>query len=298
MRIYCLLSLLVAGICLTAPAVAQESEGVPVRIVMADGSQVVGTIESEDDTTVRFRTASGVVLDIPKAQIRSRRLLDGAIRDGEYLRLDPNRTRLLFMPTARSVGNGQGYFAAYELFFPFVAYGAGDAVTLAGGLSLLPFSPVQLGYVAPKVTFYQKRGNSVAAGVFAGTLVGDIGNDDDEFFDEVERPFFGILYGVGTVGDARKAVTLGAGMAFADGELADRPVLVVGGEYQLSNSVKLISENYGVPGYADSIVLSGGIRFFGDRLATDLAFFTTPTALDEGGFPFFPWLGFAYNFGR
>jgi hypothetical protein len=48
----------------------------------------------------------------------------------------------------------------------------------------------------------------------------------------------------------------------------------------------------------DGLLLSGGVRFFGERIAVDLALMTFPallTAVD--GFAFLPWLGFAYNFG-
>ena len=48
------------------------------------------------------------------------------------------------------------------------------------------------------------------------------------------------------------------------------------------------------------LILSFGIRFFGERLSADLGFFY-PMSEGEGiseGFPFIPWLGFAYNFGN
>lgn len=50
-----------------------------------------------------------------------------------------------------------------------------------------------------------------------------------------------------------------------------------------------------VDGSDESITfISLGIRFFGSHLAADFGLITSPEA--SGSFPFFPWLGFAYNF--
>jgi hypothetical protein len=60
-----------------------------------------------------------------------------------------------------------------------------------------------------------------------------------------------------------------------------------------------MSENY-VPFGSDVVVLSFGIRFFGDNLSADLGFFY-PMENGEGineGFPLIPWLAFAYSFGN
>ena len=98
-------------------------------------------------------------------------------------------------------------------------------------------------------------------------------------------------------------------------EVGSGLLAMLGGEVQLSNSVKLLTENYLFP-YEEHTylydagtgtyeerwetryepVFSGGIRFFGQQLAADLALFTSPDLFGNGeGFPFIPWLGFAYN---
>ena len=47
----------------------------------------------------------------------------------------------------------------------------------------------------------------------------------------------------------------------------------------------------------DVHLLSGGIRFFGENLAADFALIFPLTGEGIEGFPFLPWIGFAYNFG-
>jgi hypothetical protein len=74
-------------------------------------------------------------------------------------------------------------------------------------------------------------------------------------------------------------------------------VLLAGGEAHLSNSVALITENW-FPLGSDVQLLSFGLRFFGDHLSADLGFWYPLTREGTEGFPFLPWLGFCYNFGR
>lgn len=284
------LSLLILGAALTLPAQAQEADTtVVVRIELTDGSALIGTILAEDDQTVTFRTRNGVEMNLNRSQItRIERL---GTRKGEVLtKLDPNRTRLLFAPTGRALPAGQGYLADYYIFFPFLAYGVGDIVTLAGGITLFPFSSGQLLYLAPKVTVYQKDKVSFSTGTLLATGIGDLGDENE---------WVGLFYGVGTYGSPAGAVTLGLAYGMVEGELAKRPAFMFGLEKQLSNRTKFVSENYLFTADDDAFLLvSAGIRIFGDKLATDLALVTSPDFIkDLGGFPFFPFVGFAYNFG-
>ncbi len=270
-----------------SPAQAQDQqEAQPVRIVLVDGSRLVGMILEEADDAIRFRTASGVEMTLPRDQIKAVETMRGAMEDGDFVRYDPNRTRLFFAPTARSQRSGQGYFALYEVFFPYVSVGVGNVASLGGGITLIPGSPEQLMYGAAKFTLYERRNMAFAAGAFAATNTGADGSA-------------GFVLGVGTFGPPNRALTLGVGFGFGNGDFEETAVFLIGGEVQLSNNVKLISENYVIPSIEDAVLVSGGIRFFGERLAADFSLATIPAILDETeGFPFLPWIGFAYNFGR
>ncbi len=270
-----------------SPAQAQDQqEPQPVRIVLVDGSRLVGTILEETDDTIRFRTVSGVEMTLPRDRIKAVEPLKGAIGSGTYIRYDPNRTRMFFAPTARSQGGGRGYVALYEIFFPYVSVGVGNLISVGGGVTLIPGLEEQLLYGAAKLTFYERRNMALAAGAFAVTVTGE---------DEAA----GFVLGVGTFGPPNRSLTLGVGFGFGGGEFEETPVFLVGGEVQVSNNIKFITENYFIPNIKDAALVSGGIRFFGERLAADFALVTVPAALDEiDGFPFFPWIGFAYNFGR
>ena len=78
-------------------------------------------------------------------------------------------------------------------------------------------------------------------------------------------------------------------------DFANKPILVLGGEAQISRRAKLLTENWIVPN-EEVQLLSLGIRFFGDKIAADFGLIY-PAGADIEGWPFLPWIGFAYNFG-
>jgi len=285
---YGLASLLISLLAAPSIIVAQEdtSQTKPLeRIVLKDGSEIVGHVESETETTITVRTLSDVVSSIPKAQITLRSPVSGYVEGTAYFRKDPNGTRLFFGPTGRTLKAGQGYFSVYEIFFPAVGVGVTDWLDVSGGLSLFPGASEQLYYLSAKVAPIQLRNLDLAAGV---VFLNVTGNPED--FDGA-----GILHVIGTYGSEKAALTAGLGWGFSGSDIENNPVFILGAEVRLSNSMKLISENW-FPPSSDVQLLSIGLRFFGDRLAADFGLWY-PAGGDTEGFPFLPWIGFAYNFG-
>ncbi len=182
------------------------------------------------------------------------------------------------MPTARPIGNGGGYFSAYELFFPTLAFGIGNIVSVAGGMSIFPGASNQLFYFAPKVTVVNTTNTSLAVG---GLYLGAGGTGEGT----------SLLYGAATFGNEKSSLTIAASIPT---ERNQNSLIVIGGELQTSSSLKLITENWI---FSNSVLYSFGIRFFGEKLAADLGFIRLADMNGGDGFPFFPWLGFAYNFG-
>lgn len=256
------------------------------RIVLKDGSEIVGHIESETDTTVTLRTLSNVVSSIPKSVIASRGPASGYVQGTAYFRKDPNGTRLFFGPTARTLNAGQGYFSVYEIFFPAIGIGVTDWMDVSGGLSLFPGAEEQIYYLSAKVAPIQIQNFDLAAGV---VFLNVTGNPED--FDGA-----GIVHAIGTYGSEKAALTVGLGWGFSGDDISNNPVFILGGELRVSNSIKLITENW-FPPSSDVQLISFGLRFLGERLAADFGFWY-PAGGDPEGFPLVPWIGFAYNFGN
>lgn len=211
-------------------------------------------------------------------------LADGPVHGDEDRLADPNPSRLFLTPTGRPLGRGAGYIANYMLFFPFAAYGITDRVSIAGGMPILPELTGEIFYLVPQVTVVARPRFNMSVGALSFFLTR-----------EVDSGSVGILYGVGTVGDRDRSLTAGAGWGFAlasGAELGDEPVVVVGGELRAGERTKLITENWFAPTASSSAILTGGIRFFGERISADLGI---------GGGPGVgccaPVANFVYNFG-
>jgi hypothetical protein len=246
------LSVLAVGL----PATGQELPDSILEIRLVDGSTLYGHVIDDGDP-VRIRLLSGDEMSVARGRIRRMSPASGRVRDGEFWRDDPNLTRLFFSPTARMLPRGRGYIAAYELAFPFVAYAATDDIMLAGGTPLFGGLDERIVYFAPKVRLYSDGVTDVAVGGL--------------FFEELGNSFSGAkagaLFGVLTRGSPDQAVTLGVAIGYDDDGFLDQPVVMLGGEFRLSRTIKLVTENYFVP---DVTLLAIGPRFFGERLSADL----------------------------
>lgn len=280
--------LLSAVICLPVRALSSDDNSdadKAYRVVLVDGSTIIGKIQSENPDSLKLVTLSGVSMTIERDKISKLIPLSGSIVGGVYRRTDPNYTRLLYSSTARSLKHGQGYISLYELFFPFAAIGIMDFITFGAGISLLPGIEEQLFFLAPKVTFLHAENLDLAGGILNISLLGDQSSEG-----------IGIIYGVGTFGSRFTAATIGLGWGYAGDETTEEPIVMLGGELQVSNSFKLITENW-FPPYSDFALLMFGFRFFGERFSSDIGFMRF-TEVDLEGWPFFPWVNFVYNFGN
>jgi hypothetical protein len=252
---------------------------VTYELRLRDGSRAFGRVASETETEVVFETASGVLLRAERAQIVSLRRVDGEFRDGEFLPADPNATRLFFGPTGRSLPKGQVYLGVYEFLMPFVQVGVTDRFSLGGGTPLV-FGFDDDGFdrpywVTPKLQVYNGRKAQVAVGAFQGFGGGSSA---------------GIAYGVVTTGGATGSLTGGAGIAYSDS--GDRgAVVMVGGDRQIRRNMKFVTENY--IWKSGNGVVSGGVRFFGERLSADLAL---AVPVGYGGGFVLPVVNFVYLF--
>jgi hypothetical protein len=268
-----------------------------------DGSTVFGHVIAEDSTSIRIETTGGV-LSISRADILSlTNVKAGDMHDGEYWFPDPNRTRLFFGPTGRMLDKGEGYYMNTYLLLQNFVGGLTDHVTIGGGFSLIPgVDPTEwLYYLTPKVSLYRQPSFNVAVGAFAGVLPKVRGGD------------FGVLYGVVTKGGPDASVTAGTGFGYAGSNIASRPVFMLGGEARVSRRVALLTENYlyvennritectinscsDVAHYNTSGVVSYGLRFLGEKLSVDFAFFNVASHDTDWIFPGIPYISFGAKF--
>ena len=262
------------------PVLVPADSGVQQRLVLRDGSELIGRILSVGDSTVQFQGTFGVMTIPSESIIKVANERGGAYRNGQYYFPNPNSTRLIFAPTARMLKRGEGYFSDYWIFFPGISFGLSDYVSLGGGVSIFPEESSQVMYFTPKVGIVQSPKVNFAV----GALIATVPSESDASA--------GILYGVGTWGGVDNSFTAGLGYGYTNGDLASNPAVLIGGESRISPRVSFVTENYLLPG--GFVILAGGLRFMGRGMAFDLAL----TSFNGEGESFccLPFVGFVYNF--
>jgi hypothetical protein len=287
---------------------AQQTTGIVVsdslvEVRLADGSTLFGKIVAVTESEVSLRTTAGAQVTVPRAQIRSVRIVRGtAQHNGEVWPEDTNTSRLFLTPTGRSLPAGRAQFGVLELFFPFISYGIDDRFTLTAGTPIIPELIGEIYYVAPKLEIVRTPTAHVSASV-----LGFFGGSEGEFGSA------GVLYGVGTFGTPDKSVTVGGGFPFYAGngenELASRPVIILGGEYRSSRRIKFMTEtllfsyrdcqldsNYNCHDVTKwQALIGGGLRFIGERISADAGL---GVAAGQDGGCCLPLVNFAYTFGK
>ena len=250
------------------------------QLMLRDGTVLIGKVIEVTPPTVRFRSSLGESTIAIASVTSARTVALSAMHDGAIWPEDPSRTRLLFAPTGRMLRASETYFTDAYLFFPGVQTGLTDNISIGGGMSLFPgIGPdEQIFYLTPKVGVVQGPLVNVAVGALvAGAKVLS------------DYSPFGIGYGVATIGDEESSVTVGAGFGFSRSETGSLGLLMVGGTTRVSRGIALVSENYLSTGSGNRALWSGGVRFIGERLSTDLA-------LAGNGAGAAPYLAFIYRF--
>lgn len=177
-------------------------------------------------------------------------------------REDPNQTRLLFGPTGRSLEQGEVSVGVYEVLLPFVQVGITDRLSIGAGTPLLFGDFERLYWFTPKLKVLQRGSTAASVGAMHFLNVGDDAN-------------IGIAYGVVTHGGSDAAITVGGGYAYARWQAdkyqaddnAGAAVAMLAGERRVGSGIKLVTENYAFKGGG---FISGGVRFFGEKLSADL----------------------------
>lgn len=284
---------LMAGSTLNA-AVSSDKLRVPEAdrtqiITLRDGSSLTGRITEVGESEIKFSSQVGEVT-IQIDQIEDiEEFSNTRIKGGKYWFPNPNQTRLYFGPTGRTLEKGQGYFSDLLLFFPSVTYGITNNISIGGGITIFPGVDFdkQLIYIFPKVGIKPSENVALAGSI----LILRIPQFDDDLVEEPDVA--GIAFGTGTFGTEDLSFTGGVGYGYVEDDFADKPAVLLGGEWRFSRRLSFVTENWVFPGVEDALI-SYGLRFFGESLSADLGLFTSTDA--DAPQPGIPLVSFTYNF--
>jgi hypothetical protein len=255
------------------------------EVKLTSGERYVGRIVAAESDSLTLRTDAGTRIRFARAQAVYVRPARGREVNGHFWREDPDRTRIFFSPSGRTLAHGEGFAGVHELIAPFVGYGVTDRLTVSGGS---PFYLAFAGetppiYFSPKLAVVADPGVAVSVGAEAVYLPDD--SDDD---------LYGVVYGAATLGTPDNALTGSLGWGYVGSDFSSKPVVMLGGETRVSSSIKLMTENIFVPGEAGA-VLSGGLRILGESLSADLGL---GGVAGDGGRCCLPLVNVVYHFGR
>ncbi len=246
------------------------------------------------DTSVAVQFADATPVAAPDPDAASADAASAPAAPPTFTGVDPTRTRTVLAPTARTLGRGEVRLGTTFYILPTVTYGVAERVDLYGS-GIFAFGGGGGGILlfGGKGALIAEPGLGVAVG---STFVVPFSSDSD-----VNGAFIVLPYGIVTVGDNARAVSLGVTGVFggdvstSDFNAGEGVLVSLGGEYQISNRVKLLADAYVPIGAGDSgLSVLPGVRFFGTNVSVDLYGAIAFTNGDVGGFA--PIANFSYRF--
>ena len=274
---------------LAAAPIARAQDAPNTRVVLTDGRVLVGTVVDNGDGTITVTDRSGVRTVVPADRVRSQT----TVAANAYAQTDPSDSRLFIAPTARVIPAGQRRLSTFT-FMPSFGVGIGGRADVSA-YATIPTGDGGFAGLNGKVAVVQTPSTTVSVGGSIGTAYAT-GSD--------ATPIGGTFYLLGTFGSESRSVTAGA-FGFYGGALGESldagngMGVLLGGDYQIANRVKLMSENMIVipfesGGGVGSYHLAGA-RFFSGGVTGDLALAILQGDGDVTVSPI-PYFGFSYNF--
>lgn len=230
------------------------------KIELKDGSIYIGSILQKDSVSLVLRTLSIPKIEIPVSSVKSIDEVDKSnFKNGSYWYPNPHATRYFYAPSAIGLKKGEGYYQNTYLLLNSFNVGITNHISIGGGLELLStfIAKDPIFFITPKVGF--KVSEKFHAG---GGLL----------FTRIPGTTLGTIYGTGTYGSKDHNITSSLGWGFVDGEFSQRPILTLSGMTRISKRAALVSENWLIPTDGYYGLFSYGVRFFGEKIAVDLAF--------------------------
>jgi hypothetical protein len=263
-----------------------QTDSLKYAVKTTDGNEYIGYIlEKNADKVILLTEALGPITLMQSAIKSIKEIKEGQMVNGQYWFENLQSTRHFWSPNGYGLKKGEAYYQNVWIFFNQFSAGITDNISI--GVGTMPFflfggssTPV---WLLPKVSIpVVKDKLNIGAGALIGTLLGENSGG------------YGILYGVSTFGHRDGNVSVGIGYGYADGEMADRPIINLSVLKRVSARGYFISENYFI---SDVTLLSFGGRRLIRSVGLDFGLII-PIANDMDSFVAVPWLGLSVPFGE
>lgn len=235
-----------------------------VLLKMLDGSELIGKLIAEDQTSLIIETTSLGQLNILRSEVKVLIRSPEGGRAGWHATRDAARN--IFGPTTGyNPPKGKGYYQNYMLLVNQVHYGLTDHFSLGMGLELA--SLLENALQLPSVALYPKVSIPVVENQFQiglGAVFTHLADFGPSTFDFVN------YYTALTYGPPDRHISVGLGYTRIDGDYSASPLYILGGQYRFTRSFALATENWLARGPTQGSLLSLSGRIIGQRTSWDL----------------------------
>ena len=272
----------------------------PILLVaeLKQGSTLKGKLVERRGDTLIIDVDNLGLIKLPMNQIKN---IDEAGNAPEYKIIyetgvtNKYANRTLLAPTAIDNGKGMGEYNNYYLFLNQVSGGLTNNIRLGGLAVIVPEGGV-LAAVTAKFSYDINDIFHVSAGGLAGGVLSLSGNDNTNL---------SLVYGLSTLGNREKNITLGIGGMRTDGEWTTKPVVLISGMYRIARNWNLSAEFYtfkrqflfSSSSFSSSFSVSRtntftiGAKYFTNRVAINFGFFVLNSSFIDSGIIPLPILG-------
>lgn len=249
-----------------------------LKITTTEGETYRGRVLREDTVKIVLQLQAGEI-SVNKQEIKKTEIYDP--RDESSLWFtNPNANRMFVMPTARMMKTGDGYYQNMYVLVSSISVGLADFLTGSVGVSMIP----GIGFDNNLAFGSLKAGTRLMDNFHgaAGVTFLNVANEQSTF-----------TYGMMTYGTTNQQLSVGYGAGLGDGGISGQDdMFIVGGQIRVSENIAFASENW----LGREQILSYGIRFIGESVSADLAFFRVlEEDVNIGGLGI-PYVDFIYSF--
>jgi len=273
------------------------------KISTIDKSELIGKFVDRDTEMIIIKTISLTNIEIPISNIKKIEEIESpTYKNGEYWFENPNASRYFFSSSAINLKEGQAYYQNTYIFLNSFGIGISDNLSVSAGIEFFTtvgslgegdFAP---GYfVSPKLSFDVSENLHLGVGYFYSRMFTIFGNVE-----------MGYLYGVGTLGNRSNNYSFTIGWNGSGLDFDKNPLIGFSATMRVAKGVALITDNLVIPTYQNNHYtnvrefeyfpyFSYGVRFFGEKLAFDLALINNPEIVQKSAIGY-PLINFVVNF--
>ena len=257
------------------------------KIELKDGSVFIGNIMQQDSINLVLKNSSIPKIEILVSKIKSIDEVDKSnFKNDSYWYPNPHATRYFYGPSAIGLKKGEGYYQNTYLVLNSFNVGISDNISIGGGLELISTFAAKdpIFFITPKVSYKVAEKFHAGCGILYARFTSDFGS-------------LGTVFATGTYGTTDNNITGSLGWGFVDSEFSQEPIITLSGMKRISKRAALVTENWLIPSGEYYGLLSYGVRFFGEKIAVDLAFINNRDIAEEIIIGI-PYVSFTVKFGN